>query len=429
MDKISQLPDDLLIKVLSLVPTKDVVAMRVLSKRWMSLWTLVPRLIFGDYPEEDDDREEDDAKDNENDNCRNLSQFVYGTLLLHRAPVLERFHLNRVSGCSASDIDLWVRIAVDRFVRDLKIRFFPEYGIIRLPSTLFRCETLETLELRKVIISEVPSRVSFQSLKTFRLLFVKYADEESFVRLISDCPLLQDLVVETCHDDNVVTFTINVPSLEKFSIRNTLQDLETENDVFVLHYHSLKQLTIVDYFGELKLLGNNMPQLIEANLLSVSCHANVLESFSHLKRISLCLPEEVQYPTGIVLTQLVCLEICSCESNWTNMFVSVLQHSPKLKVLKLVRNHSVTEDRNVFWIQPSCVPQCLLYHLKTFEWRDYEGAEVEKEVAIYILKNASRLVTATIYYPDSFELERKLHMFKELEVVSRGSKSCELRMG
>uniref|UniRef100_M4EHP0 FBD domain-containing protein n=1 Tax=Brassica campestris TaxID=3711 RepID=M4EHP0_BRACM len=358
--------------------------MRVLSKRWISLWTLVPRLIFGDYPEEDDDREEEDAEASENDHC--CSQFVYGTLLLHKAPVLERFHLNRVSGCSASEIDLWVRLAVDRFVRDLKIRFFPEYGIIRLPSTLFRCATLETLELRKVVISEVPSRVSFQSLKTFRLLFVKYADEESFVRLISDCPVLEDLVVETCHDDNVVTFTINVPSLEKFSIRNTLQDLETENDVFVVHYHSLKQLTIVDYFGELKLLGNNnMPQLVEANLLSVSCHAKVLESFSRLKRISLCLPEE---------------------------------------------NHSVTEDRKVFWTQPSCVPQCLLYHLETFEWRDYDGTEeVEKEMAIYILKNASRLVTATIYYPDLFEWERKLQMFKELEVVSRGSRSCELTMG
>ncbi|CDY31907.1 BnaC09g28370D [Brassica napus] len=298
--------------------------------------------------------------------------------------------------CSASEIDLWIRIAVDRFVRDLKIRFFPKYGIIRLPSTLFRCATLETLELRKVVISEVPSQVSFQSLKTFRLLFVKYADKESFVRLISDCPVLEDLVVETCHDDNVVTFTINVPSLEKFSIRNTLQDLETENDVFVL---------------------------VEANLLSVSCHAKVLESFSRLKGISLCLPEEVQYPTGIVLSQLVFLKICSCESNWMNMLMSVLQHSPKLKVLKLALNHSVTEDRKVFWTQPSCVPQCLLYHLETFKWRDYDGTdEVEKEMAIYILKNASRLVTATIYYPDLFEWERKLQM-------SRGSRSCKLTMG
>ena len=88
-----------------------------------------------------------------------------------------------------------------------------------------------------------------------------------------------------------------------------------------------------------------------------------------------------------------------------------------------LQNHSVTEDRKVFWTQPSCVPQCLLYHLETFKWRDYDGTdEVEKEMAIYILNNASRLVTATIYYPDLFEWERKLQM-------SRGSRSCKLTMG
>lgn len=56
MDKISRLSDDLPIKILSLVETKDAVAMSVLSKRWMSLWKLVPRLIFEDYLEEDEMR-------------------------------------------------------------------------------------------------------------------------------------------------------------------------------------------------------------------------------------------------------------------------------------------------------------------------------------------------------------------------------------
>ncbi|KAG7534226.1 Leucine-rich repeat 2 [Arabidopsis thaliana x Arabidopsis arenosa] len=335
MDRISQLSDDLLIKIVSLVETRDAVTMSILSKRWKSLWTLVPRLIFGDYPEERED-EDETPKANEN-HCINMSQFVYGTLLLHKAPVLECFHLNRASGCSASEIDLWVRIAIDRFVRDLTI------------------------------------------------------DEESFVRLISNSPVLEDLVVETCHDDNVATFTINVPSLESLSIRNTLQDLETENDLFVVHYHCLKQFTIVDYFGQLNLIGN-MPRLVEANLLSVSCQAKVLQSFTRVKRLSLCLPKEYPYPTGTVLSQLLAL------------------------------NHLMCEDRKVCWIQPSSVPECLLYHLKTLEWRDYAGTEVEKEVAVYILKNARRLETATIN-PDSDKLVQKHQMFEELEIASRGSRA------
>ena len=121
MDRLSQLPDDLLIKILSFVPTKDDVAMSILSKRWLSLWTSVPRVIFYDFSEEDS---HEDEEGNEIHAIRSLSQFVFGTLLLHKAAVLERFHLNTTSECSLSQIGLWVRIAVDRFVHNLKISFF-----------------------------------------------------------------------------------------------------------------------------------------------------------------------------------------------------------------------------------------------------------------------------------------------------------------
>ncbi|XP_020885537.1 F-box/FBD/LRR-repeat protein At5g56420 [Arabidopsis lyrata subsp. lyrata] len=139
---------------------------------------------------------------------------------------------------------------------------------------------------------------------------------------------------------------------------------------------------------------------------------------------------QAQYPTGTVLFQLVRLELCSCEDNWTNMLVSVLQHAPKLQVLKLELNqyHCLAIVRKVCWIQPERVPECLLFHLKTFEWRDYKGTQAEKEVAMYILKNARRLVNATIY-PDSVKLVRKHRMFEELEIASRDSRACELTMG
>lgn len=161
---------------------------------------------------------------------------------------------------------------------------------------------------------------------------------------------------------------------------------------------------------------------------------------------------QAQYSTGTVLFQLVRLELCSCEDNWTNMLASVLQHSPKLaccgnffpnpncvnfsiifgfwfkSVMHLSQNHWLAVDRKVCWMEPSCVPECLLFHLKTLEWRDYEGTKVEKEVAIYILKNARRLVTATIYH-DSVNMSLKHQMFEELEIATRNSRACELTMG
>ncbi|CAN8252993.1 unnamed protein product [Cochlearia groenlandica] len=49
MNSINQLHDDILLKMLSFLPsTKDVVSTMVLSKRWQHLWTFVPRLLYDD---------------------------------------------------------------------------------------------------------------------------------------------------------------------------------------------------------------------------------------------------------------------------------------------------------------------------------------------------------------------------------------------
>lgn len=73
-DRISELPDALLLKILSLLPTKDVVVTMVLSKRWQHLWMMVPRLEYSDVMHRD--------------NVRFL-RFVQSSLQLHEAPVLE----------------------------------------------------------------------------------------------------------------------------------------------------------------------------------------------------------------------------------------------------------------------------------------------------------------------------------------------------
>ncbi|KFK32737.1 hypothetical protein AALP_AA6G282500 [Arabis alpina] len=48
-DRIGGLPEPLVLQVLSSLPTKDVVATNVLSKRWRSFWKVVPNLEFESY--------------------------------------------------------------------------------------------------------------------------------------------------------------------------------------------------------------------------------------------------------------------------------------------------------------------------------------------------------------------------------------------
>ena len=75
MDMISRLSDDLLLKILSSLPTKDVVSTMLLSKRWKFLWTMVPALYF-----------QNDFESSKDDYAK-FRQHVYLFMVLHKSPV------------------------------------------------------------------------------------------------------------------------------------------------------------------------------------------------------------------------------------------------------------------------------------------------------------------------------------------------------
>lgn len=78
----------------------------------------------------------------------------------------------------------------------------------------------------------------------------------------------------------------------------------------------------------------------------------------------------------------------------------------------------------VYWNQPSTVPECILLSLQTLNWSDYAGTPEERDLAVYILKNAVHLKTTTI---TSLEWDvPKFEMIKELALSSRASTSCQL---
>ncbi|WZZ01762.1 hypothetical protein YC2023_074090 [Brassica napus] len=100
----------------------------------------------------------------------------------------------------------------------------------------------------------------------------------------------------------------------------------------------------------------------------------------------------------------------------------VLDNSPNLQALKLITLWFRKGD----WSPPKYVAECLLNRLETFVWENYEGEiEDEREVAQYILRNASCLETATFSRTD-IHPEKRLERLKELESVVRASNSCQL---
>ncbi|CAN6971696.1 unnamed protein product, partial [Brassica rapa subsp. trilocularis] len=206
-DRISALPDDLLVKILLFVPTKDIVTTMILSKRWRTIWTEVPRLEY------------EDIVSNTNSEQKSVWWFLEKSLQLHKAPILESLCIQLKEICPTNvDVAKLVGQAVDRSLRRLLFHLSWLAKPTSMPNILYTCETLTELELFNKIILDIPPSVCLPSLAKLYLFCVLYKDDVSLVRLLSNCPVLRILlVIRSEEDGNVKKYTVKVPSLEEFT--------------------------------------------------------------------------------------------------------------------------------------------------------------------------------------------------------------------
>ncbi|ESQ44564.1 hypothetical protein EUTSA_v100034021mg, partial [Eutrema salsugineum] len=251
--RISELPDDLLIRILSLVPTKDAVATMFLSKRWLSIWTMVPTLEYKDNEDEEESQ-------------KSVWWFLENSLKLHKAPVIDSLCVELGSRCPIDvNVGKWVENAVDRRVLDLKIKLVWSADPTSLPTRLYSCESLVTLTLSDKILVDFPSSSCLTSLRLLKLYSVVYKDEDSVLRFLSSCPVLKALFVSRENDDNVKKFTVKVPSLWWLWYGKGLNigDVGDTGRCLVIDTPALVYLHILDSSGDYCLV-NNMPCLEEA---------------------------------------------------------------------------------------------------------------------------------------------------------------------
>ncbi|CAN7028403.1 unnamed protein product [Brassica oleracea var. botrytis] len=165
-----------------------------------------------------------------------------------------------------------------------------------------------------------------------------------------------------------------------------------------------------------------MPNLIEAYIdVEFPNIKSLIESITSVKRLEICL--EVLYEEGIVFSQLEHLKLCRCKDCTSNLLIRLLKDSPNLRVLDLYEMIDHYYCGIIPWNPPSTVPACMLSSLQIFHWSAYSGVPGERDLAIYMLKNASHLKTVTIW-SDECDIP-ELEMLKQLAFSSRASTTCE----
>ncbi|XP_021759012.1 FBD-associated F-box protein At4g10400-like [Chenopodium quinoa] len=195
-DRLSELPDELLVHILSFLPTTDAVR-TVLLRRFGNLWTLIPTLTFED-PDDD--------------------EFVCNVLKHHKSPVIHRLKLCDVVGLSQTTLTKCANLASTKKTEQLLL--FMEYGdLCVVPRRVFRSQHIVTLVLDGLKLA-LKRPVFVGSLMRLELVNVKFC-KGALERVIDGCPCLKDLLIVNPIGIRGVQFT--APNIEMLMLE--LQDV------------------------------------------------------------------------------------------------------------------------------------------------------------------------------------------------------------
>ncbi|KAL8053087.1 hypothetical protein ABFX02_05G048900 [Erythranthe guttata] len=194
MDRISELPKEILQRIIYFLSQKDAVRTSVLSKSWRCVWCTRPNLDF--------------AHDSFKGEKTEFLSVVDKTLQHYRNQrlCLEEFRLcislpgNDSDQESVSFLDKWIPLLPCMGVKDFQLSIPAEQsvrGIIDLPVVL-KAESLTLLWLYNCNLGQnIPDNIPFVRLQELRLRNVLIKNE-IVDKIISSCPLLTTMLFLDC---------------------------------------------------------------------------------------------------------------------------------------------------------------------------------------------------------------------------------------
>ncbi|VYS67939.1 unnamed protein product [Arabidopsis thaliana] len=200
INRLSQLSDPLICQILSHLPIKEVVTTSVLSTRWKNLWLSVPslELIYLIFPNFNTFRSFGD-------------RFFDSTRVscIHNL----KLYFDEHDACYLTS---WINAFVTRNIRRLYVRRVRGNYFHELPLSLYVCETLVSLKLFHLTLVD-PEFVSLPCLKIMHLNYVWFPNDATFERLVSSCPVLEDLKIDVLWNDGRV-YRVKSRSLKRLRL-------------------------------------------------------------------------------------------------------------------------------------------------------------------------------------------------------------------
>ncbi|CAI9285268.1 unnamed protein product [Lactuca saligna] len=303
VDLISNLPDPLLLLILSGLPsTEEQIRTSILSRRWRSV-------------------------------------------------DLHCFRLSGWDSYRTSTVERWIHATVMKNVKQLDLSFGPKekyFEDMVIPHSLMTCTSLEVLRLscrHRVILPRISG---FPALRVLKLENVELFDNDLVKYFfLESCPLLEDLTLYECVVDKLDLVCISCPNLKKLTLLNWCKYYLCSSLKL-----SCPKLVYLDLKGEVAstYIFECLYSLKEAVLYPEidAVFDKLFHEFSHLESFTTnldYLPEWIDDAHDVALQNLKTLELHSLIDEFTaERLIQALEYCPELESLSLTFENVISCD-------------------------------------------------------------------------------------
>ncbi|XP_047983531.1 putative F-box/FBD/LRR-repeat protein At4g13965 [Salvia hispanica] len=300
VDRLSELPDEIIYIILSFLPLRQAASTSILSHRWPNLWKHTSNLDFVNINRRHNKRTTEIEHDSwDVSTCKNV-KMVNSVLESHKALFLKEFRIQfYINNSAQSTITKWLEFVWSRQVERLKLKFICENSLKHklllgdLLGEIRPMQHLKTLSLRSLIMSGEDISLFLKNCPLLRELTIEGSHLTSEVKFCDSTLVLEELRIRKC---NIQEYFINIsaPNLALVSVDARPGQLWIENvpRLVAVNFAIYSARYTMQHFTSAKLSWNGFP--IMPNLKTL-----------HVKESSL-------YEHGCLLSLKSVISACPC---------------------------------------------------------------------------------------------------------------------
>ncbi|XP_057772041.1 F-box/LRR-repeat protein At3g26922-like [Salvia miltiorrhiza] len=205
-DRLSELPDSLIIEILSLLDMKDVVRTSLLSQRWRNLWSTIPCL----------------------DLLEQTTSIISSVLAQWKGPKILKFCLSfrSLTVGPSSVIDSWLLFAIEKHVEELFLvltnwrdrdSYCLPHDSYCLPQPLYSCSSITKLTLDHCKL-RIEENVQWNQLKILKIKSLDGLSGDAINQILLGAPRLEELLLKYLNIGENENFNIQSTSLKMLKI-------------------------------------------------------------------------------------------------------------------------------------------------------------------------------------------------------------------